>query len=386
MPQWMIQPRDKNLRRSYDPVKFWSSLTVVERHNVTGTDPGTWSVTARNEGLTGLLTPGNGVLLTRGDQLVMSGPITSIQRGATVSTVSGVSDLDVLNDRILFPDPSSPITSQPAAYDNRSGPAESVLLSYVRFNAGDAARAERRVPRLRLPATLGRGRNVSIKGRLDLLGSTVADIAESGKLHVDILQGEDDAPFLQFTVRPITDRTGNVRFGATSDFTGGVIGDGWTYTLNRPSVTDAIVAGGGQGQARLFVERVSAEAEATWGAKIESLIDQRQTTVASELADAGDDALSDGDEPVTVSFTITDSPDVRYRRDWFVGDKVGVFIDGLDLSNLVREVTTTVQAQDGSPTETVSAVVGSRDSSAWTTKTNTRVAKALKSVRLLQAI
>lgn len=386
MPQWMIQPRDKNLRRSYDPVKFWSSLTVVERHNVTGTDPGTWSVTARNEGLTGLLTPGNGVLLTRGDQLVMSGPITSIQRGATVSTVSGVSDLDVLNDRILFPDPSSPITSQPAAYDNRSGPAESVLLSYVRFNAGDAARAERRVPRLRLPATLGRGRNVSIKGRLDLLGSTVADIAESGKLHVDILQGEDDAPFIQFTVRPITDRTANVRFGATSDFTGGVIGDGWTYTLNRPSVTDAIVAGGGQGQARLFVERVSAEAEATWGAKVESLIDQRQTTVAAELADAGDDALSDGDEPVTVSFTITDSPDVRYRRDWFVGDKVGVFIDGLDLSNLVREVTTTVQAQDGSPTETVSAVVGSRDSSAWTTKTNTRVAKALKSVRLLQAI
>ncbi|PZE31765.1 siphovirus ReqiPepy6 Gp37-like family protein [Curtobacterium sp. MCLR17_042] len=386
MPQWTIQPRDKNLRRSYDPVKFWSSLTVVERHNVTGTDPGTWSVTARNEGLTGLLTPGNGVLLTRGDQLVMSGPITSIQRGATVSTVSGVSDLDVLNDRILFPDPSSPITSQPAAYDNRSGPAESVLLSYVRFNAGDAARAERRVPRLRVPATLGRGRNVSIKGRLDLLGSTVADIAESGKLHVDILQGEDDAPFLQFTVRPITDRTGNVRFGATSDFTGGVIGDGWTYTLNRPSVTDAIVAGGGQGQARLFVERVSAEAETTWGAKVEALIDQRQTTVASELADAGDDALSDGDEPVTVSFTITDSPDVRYRRDWFVGDKVGVFIDGLDLSNLVREVTTTVQAQDGSPTETVSAVVGSRDSSAWTTKTNTRVAKALKSVRLLQAI
>lgn len=386
MPQWMIQPRDKNLRRSYDPVKFWSSLTVVERHNVTGTDPGTWSVTARNEGLTGLLTPGNGVLLTRGDQLVMSGPITSIQRGATVSTVSGVSDLDVLNDRILFPDPSSPITSQPAAYDNRSGPAESVLLSYVRFNAGDAARAERRVPRLRLPATLGRGRNVSIKGRLDLLGSTVADIAESGKLHVDILQGEDDAPFLQFTVRPITDRTGNVRFGATSDFTGGVIGDGWTYTLNRPSVTDAIVAGGGQGQARLFVERVSAEAETTWGAKVEALIDQRQTTVASELADAGDDALSDGDEPVTVSFTITDSPDVQYRKDWFVGDKVGVFIDGLDLSNLVREVTTTVQAQDGSPTETVSAVVGSRDSSAWTTKTNTRVAKALKSVRLLQAI
>lgn len=386
MPTWMIQPRDKNLRRSYDPVKFWSSLTVVERHNVTGTDPGTWSVTARNEGLEGMLTPGNGVLLTRGDRQVMSGPITSIQRGATVSTVSGVSDLDVLNDRILFPDPTSPITSQPAAYDNRSGPAESVLLSYVNVNAGPGARATRRVSALRLPATQGRGKNVSIKGRLDLLGETVADIAESGKLHVDILQGEDTAPYLQFTVRPIVDRTASVRFGSVRDFTGGVVGEDWSYTLTRPTVTDAIVAGGGQGQARLFVERISADAEAAWGAKVEALIDQRQATVTSELTDAGDDALSDGASPVSVSFTITSSPDVEYRKDWFVGDKVGVFIDGLDLSNLVREVTTTVQAQDGSPTETVSAVVGSRDSSAWTTKTNTRVAKALKSVRLLQAI
>ncbi|WP_181421083.1 siphovirus ReqiPepy6 Gp37-like family protein [Curtobacterium sp. MCSS17_011] len=386
MPQWMIQPRDKNLRRSYDPVKFWSSLTVVERHNVTGTDPGTWSVTARNEGLTGLLTPGNGVLLTRGDKLVMSGPITSIQRGGTVSTISGVSDLDVLDDRILFPDPTKDITNQPTAYDTRSGPAESVLLSYVRFNAGDAALSYRQVPRLRLPATQGRGRSVSIKGRLDLLGAVAADVAESGKLHMDILQREDDAPYLDFTVRPITDRTANVRFGAVRDFTGGIIGEDWSYTLTRPTVTAAIVAGGGQGANRLFVERVSAAAESIWGSRIEALIDQRQTTVVSELTDAGDDALSDGSNPVSVSFTITDSPDVQYRRDWFVGDKVGVFIDGLDLTNLVREVTTTVQAQEGSPTETVSAVVGSRDSSAWTTKTNTRVAKALKSVRLLQAI
>lgn len=386
MPQWMIQPRDKNLRRSYDPVKFWSSLTVVERHNVTGTDPGTWAVTARNEGLVGMFTPGNGVLITSGDKLVMSGPITSIQRGGTVSTISGVSDLDVLNDRILYPDPTSAITSQPAAYDNRSGPAESVLLSYVNVNAGPGARAARRVSGLRVPATQGRGRNVSIKGRLALLGDTVSDIAESGSLHVDILQGEDTAPFLQFMVRPITNRTANVRFGSVRDFTGGVIGEDWSYTLTRPTVTDAIVAGGGQGQARLFVERVSTDAEAAWGAKVEQLIDQRQTTVVSELTDAGDDALSDGSSPVSVSFTITDSADVQYRRDWFVGDKVGVFIDGLDLSNLVREVTTTVQAQDGSPTETVSAVVGSRDSSAWATKTNTRVAKTLKSVRMLQAI
>lgn len=61
-------------------------------------------------------------------------------------------------------------------------------------------------------------------------------------------------------------------------------------------------------------------------------------------------------------------------------------IDGLDFTDVVREVTTTVGNQQGSPSETISAVVGSRDASKWTTKTNTKVAKALRAIDRLQAI
>jgi len=383
---WTIQPRNKNLVRDSDPVRFWSSLTVVERHNVTGLAAGTWQVTALNEGLAGLLVPGAGVIITDEGTLVISGPVTSIQRGPTQSTVSGVSDADLFAGRILYPDPTKAITAQPSAYDNRSGPAETVLLAYVNANAGPGALTSRRVRGLRVPASQGRGKNVSIKGRLGGLADLVADVSEAGSLHVDVLHGEDDTPYLGTSVRPVRDLSTNIRFGSSKDFTAGLVGEDWSYTLSRPTVTDAIVAGGGQGVNRLFVEKVDSTAETLWGMKVEQLVDQRQTTDSGELNDAGTDALADGSNPVAVSFTVTETADIHYRRDWRVGDRVGVTIDGLDLSNVVREVTTTVQAQSGSPTETVSAVVGSRDSSNWSTKTNADVARALKNLQALQAI
>jgi hypothetical protein len=382
----MIQPRDKNLFRSYDPVRFWSNLTVVERHNVTGAAPGTWSVTALNDGLTGLLTPGNGVILFRDNVQVMSGPITAIERGAKTSTVSGVSDTDWLNDGILFPDPTKAITAQPVAYDNRSGPAETVLLAYINADMGPAATADRQLAPLRVPTSQGRGTTVNISGRLEQLGTTVADIAESGSLHVEIVHMEDTSgPYLMVTVRSVTDRSANVQFGTTGAFVGGVVGSDWSYTLTRPTVTRAIVAGQGVGADRVFVQEIDSDAEALWGARIELLVDERDTTDNTQLAQYGTDALSSGANPVSVSFTITDSPDLVYRRDWFVGDIVGVGIDDISLTDVVREVTTTVQQQSGSQSETVSAVVGSRDSSAYVSRTNTQVAKALQQLQLLKA-
>jgi hypothetical protein len=378
--EWMIVPRRGDLRRSYNPVRFWSKLVVIERHNVTGAKAGAWQITGLNEGLTGLLTPGNGAILFRGDVKIMSGDIVSIERGARESTISGWSDTACLDDRLVAPNPSQPWGNQTADYDNRSGPAETVLLEFINAHAGPAALGSRRV-------TGGRGTSTTVKGRFDKLGTVVADVAEAGGLHLDIVQDEDSAgPFLRTTVRTVADRSGNVRFGTAGSFTGAVIASDWSYTLERPTLTDAVVAGGGEGADRIVVERVDAEAESTWGRKVEQLIDQRSTSDVDELGQAGTDELADGANPVAVSFTVSDQPDVRYRRDWQVGDRVAVTVDDIDLTDVVREVTTTVARADGSATETIAAVVGSRDSSAWTTKTNTKVAKALRAIDRLQAI
>lgn len=384
---WDIRPRSSTLRRDFDPVRFWSKLTVVERHNVTGMPAGAWSVTARNEGLTGLLTAGNGVILFRDGVEIMSGPITQIERGAFVSTISGVSDTDQLRDRTAYPAPSRSIATQNTDYDVRTGPAETVALGYIAANAGPAALTGRAVRGLRIPVSLGRGKTVTVKARLGNLGDLVSDIAETSGLHMDVHYSEDsDGPYLAVMTRPVADKSGLVRFGTVNGLAGATVADDWSYTLKRPSVTDSIAAGGGQGAARIFIERVNRDAETTWGAKVESTIDQRQSTDVDDLADAAEDALADGSNPVSISFTITDSPDVRYRRDWQVGDRVGVNVDGIALTDVVREVTSTVQRQQGSATEKISAVVGSRDSSKWATKQNTQVAKALRAIDRLQAI
>lgn len=387
MPDWSIQPRSATLSRDFDPARFWSELIVVERHNVTGAAAGTWQVTGRNEGLAGLFDAGNGCILSRGGERIMSGPVTSIKRGAKVSTISGISDTDELEGRILYPEPAKAITGQTRAYDNRSGPAETVLLAYIQANAGPSAIASRRLRGLRVPASLGRGKTTTITGRLTSLDLLVADVAEGGNLHVVVLHDEDgDGPFRDVLVRPVRDRSADVRFGTLGAFTGGIVADDWSYELKRPTVTDAIVAGGGEGTARQFVQRTSSAAEALWGVKVERLIDQRQTTDSTELVQAGDDAISDGASPVAVSFTVVDSFDVQYRRDWLVGDIVAVSVDGISLTAPVREVTTTVTRTAGSPSERISAMVGSRDSSAWVTRTNADTARTLRRIARLEAI
>ncbi|MBF4603769.1 siphovirus ReqiPepy6 Gp37-like family protein [Curtobacterium sp. VKM Ac-2884] len=384
--QWMIVPRRADLQRKYNPIVFWSKLVVIERHNVTGAKAGAWQVTGLNAGLSGLLTAGNGVILFRDGVKVMSGDIVSIDRGAKESTVSGWSDTTCIDDRLVAPDPTKTWPTQAKDYDTRTGPAETVLLGFINANAGPGALASRRVAGLRIPASGGRGSTTTVKGRFGSVGAVVADAAESGGLHVDIVQDEDAAgPYLRPTVRTVTDRSANVRFGTAGSFTGAVIGSDWSYTLERPTITDAVVAGGGEGVYRVLVEKVDADAEATWSRKVEQLVDDSSTSDIDELGATGTDALADGANPVAVSFTITDQPDVRYRRDWRVGDRVGVNIDGLDFSDVVREVTTTVEFQEGAPTEVINAVVGSRDSSNWTTKTNTKVAKALRAIDRLQA-
>lgn len=140
--QWMVVPRAADLSRRFDPVRFWSKLIVIERHNVTGAKAGAWSVTGLNRGLAGLLTAGNGVILFRDGVKIMSGDIVSIARGATESTVSGWSDTACLDDRLIAPNPTQPWSAQANAYDNRSYRRDSPARLHQRERwPGRAARA-----------------------------------------------------------------------------------------------------------------------------------------------------------------------------------------------------------------------------------------------------
>lgn len=206
---WDIHPRNADLSRTFDPITGWSSLPLVERHN----SPDTWTVTGPAAVLS-VFTPGMGSIVDRDGEQVTSGQVTRIRRtGSTeggrvaeTMTVAFASDLAALGGRIVRPSPSHALTvgaigTFPAAYDLRSGIVEDLILGYVNSNIGPAARPDRRLPRLRLPASQGRGGTTQVSGRLDNLGVLVQSLAEAGDLRVRIVHTEDaDGPWLDLTI------------------------------------------------------------------------------------------------------------------------------------------------------------------------------------------
>ena len=398
MIRWEIHPRDANLGRTFDPLSTWEELTLVERYP----DPHTWVLKGPASALS-VFTPGMGCILDKvdGDTTVQvaSGQVRTIERAMEVDEDTGqivdamtlgfISDRQDVFSRLAFPVPSKVLSTTPstfsAAHDVRTGAVETVLLQYIAQNLGPAAPVtNRRLPSLVLPTTLGRGGTTTVSARMDNLGRLVSDLAEAGGLLVDVVHDESTGtPRLLLTVDLVTDRSENVRFGPAETTATGSISS-WSYSLEAPELTRAVVFSANELDAREATQFVDTAAETLWGRAREGLVDQRQTDDATEITRAGTEALEEGATPVTVEFTVMDGPDVVYRRDYFVGDRVGVEIPGLPeevSDNVVREVTTTVRPNEA---ERVSVVVGTPGATTKSTKLAVRLNRALRKIALLE--
>lgn len=382
--QWLIEPRLESDLSRLTPIARWSSLEIVERHNLTGS----WSLVGSYDDLAVLRDDGLGVVISRDGVPVMSGPVTSITVGSKESTITGLSDFSVLDERIVFPNPASNWASQTVnSHDVRFGDAETVLLGYVKDNAGSTAYAgsgtfsDRRTGLLTVPVSLGRGASVKHSGRFGKLSLLVANIAEAGGLQVDVIHDESSGAHRLVTVSEVVDRRSEVRFGTPDVLANGLIDDDWSYTIERSAITDAMVAGGGTGIARSSAYAHDTAAIAAWGHVIESFIDQRQSSDATELVNAATDALADNSAPVEVSLTVHAlDPEVTLG----MGDVVGVNLRGRDLPARLRERTTTVTVGNDQ-TEQVQIVVGSRWASKRLTLSQKKILDAQKRLTKLEA-
>ncbi|WP_163185945.1 hypothetical protein [Cellulosimicrobium sp. SL-1] len=390
---WEIIPRDADLGRTFDPVTRWSALDVVERYNIANT----WVLTGPSSALR-VFTAGMGCILDRDGDQVTSGQVRSIYRRmeadeegrvADVTTLGFISDLDELGSRRAFPQPSKVLTSTPstftAAHDVRTGPIETVLLAYIAANLGPAAPvANRRQTRLVLPISLGRGGTTTVSARMDELVRLVHDLGEAGRLRVDVQHDESTGtPRLLLTISDVPDVSENIRFGLAESTATGTISS-WSYKLEAPELTRAIVFSAGELEARSAAQFIDADAEALWGRAREGLVDQRQTDDVDEITRAGTEALAEGATPVTVEFTVADGPDVKVRRDYDVGYRVGVELPDLPEAvsdNVVRELATSVRPNAA---EQVSVVVGTPGATSQSTKQAARLNRALRDIALLK--
>lgn len=394
---WEIWPRDGDLGRTLDPISVWSEMTVAERYVSNGAP--TWVLSGPSEHLS-VFTAGMGCILDDDGEFVASGQVTSVQRryetdrdtgrAVDTTTLGFTGDADEPWSRLCWPDPAHVLTTTTsnftAAHDTRTGARESILLAYIAANLGPAAPVvSRRMSSLLLPTTLGRGGTTTYQARMDVLGQVVAELAEAGGLDVRVEHDESTGtPRLAVVVDEVADVSADVVFGSADAARATGIVSGWSFSMDAPEVTDAIVFAAGELEAREAARFTDEAAVSLWGRRRERLVDQRQTDDPDVMADAGARALEDGAAPVSITFEVIDGGDAIYRETYRLGYRVGVELPGLPLEvsdNRVREVVTTVRP--GQP-DRRTVVVGSPGATSIQPPSAARLNKALRRVASLE--
>jgi len=309
---------------------------------------GSWElrVPAEHPMAAALRVRGSGIIVRDGVETVFSGRMRRAVKvqdaGDPVGTwlFTGVDDQAVLWASLAFPDPAHAVGAQGYAYDFRVGDAESVIKAFVDANIGGSATLARGYSWLSTGPDLGRGATVSGSARFDVLGELCASLATLGGVGFRSVQV--GAGVVVECYEP-ADKRKMIRLSVENDT---LTSTEWGH--EAPTVTRAVIAGQGEGVDRTFIERTSSIAEDSedqWGMRFETFKDQRNTNDVGELEQAGDELLLDGaGTATTVQFTAADFGNMRFRRDWFLGDLVTVVVDGVEASAVIAQVAVSVSS------------------------------------------
>lgn len=331
-PVWTLYARNSDLLRSAQ-IDDFATLSAVCRFN----DVGTWELTLdyRAAAVPELLADGAGIEIRRDDFVIMTGPVTRIKRDRSdddnTLSVSGVDDNVWLQRRIAHPQPAS--TAPPYSVsddDARTGIGSTVIWQYVNVNLGPGAIAVRQLPTLTMATDPLVGASVSGRARYDILLDLIQDLAVAGgDLAFRIMQVDDG---LQFQVYEPEDKSTSVVFSE-----GFANISSYSYEKDAPEYTYVYGGGDGEGALRTIVEGQDPAEIVAWG-RIERLVDARQQDDGPEVSQQIATALAENSEKLTLDITPIDTPNLKYGTHYQLGDKVTVVLDGVLVSDLVRQV------------------------------------------------
>lgn len=304
---------------------------------------GSWKISLRSDHplVETLRSPGGGLIVTGPTGVLISGPTASATNIKTASDPTGVweiigtDDAVILGERLAYPVPTTAdLSLQDAAYDTRTGASETVAKAYVNANIGPSAATARKITNLTVDTDLGRGSTVRANARFDKLGELVYGLLTIDGLGFDVKQVGSNLVFEVF--QPV-DRSSTIRMDVDN-----LLLTKSEYTYTAPAATRVIVAGQGEGAARVLLERsstASTTAESLWGRRIEIFKDARNSSESTALQNAGDEILSVGGKTVEgIKVTPSDDQSMRYSVDWGLGDKVTIVVGSSQIVQVVTEV------------------------------------------------
>ena len=348
---WRVDVRDPDLY----PIGIcdvFTSLKLVLRHRRAGA----WSLTLPADHPQAVLfTEGAGILVWAPwstERPVLSGPVTRFEQVTrngdkdSELVVEGVDDTALLADRLVLPNPASAMSAQDVdAYWTTTGAAEKVIRDLVDYNCGDAGLAYRRLcdadPDGRRAAGLLAGSQRSVSARFDNLLTLVGEVASTDNLALEVVQPGGDTQDRHLRVWQPVDRSGQVRLSQSA---GTLVSA--TANIAAPTATNVLVAGGGEGTARVLVERSADDLSASWRRRIETFRDARDTSDTAVLAERGDETLADAAVTAGINLVPVDTAAQSYGHDYGLGDLVSVDMPGGSYTDVISGVDISLTAAD----------------------------------------
>lgn len=331
-PVWTLYVRNADLGREAQ-IDDYTTLNAIVRFN----DVGTWELKLdrRAAAADALVQPGAGIEIRRDDFVILTGPVTRVKRDRSdrinALTVSGVDDNVWLQRRLAHPQPAS--TAPPystSADDVRTGAGSTVIWEYVNVNLGPGAISTRELPTLTMATDPEVGADVTGRARYDELLELIKGLAVAGgDLGFKISQ---DGAGLVFSVYEPDDKSTSVVF---SEGFGNL--SAFTYEQTAPTYTYVYGGGEGEGTARTIVEGQDSTAVAAWG-RIEKLVDAREKEDGPEVSQQIATALAENAEKLSLEITPVDTTNLKYGEHYQLGDIVSVVVDGVVLTDIVRQV------------------------------------------------
>ncbi|WP_234019137.1 siphovirus ReqiPepy6 Gp37-like family protein [Streptomyces sp. Tu6071] len=285
--------------------------------------------------------------------------------------------------RLAFPDPSrSAVDQWKSSVSSRAIPASTaaakMIYDELNKSIGPGAVADRRVAGLNLQPSSLTNKGMADTLRFDEVGEKLATWydttgvayrliynAETQLIDLVIFQPRD----LSKSVR-LSPELGNLRE--------------YIWTVSAPKVTRAIVGCDGENQERYYYQKIDTASEEEWGLQIETFVDRRDIQLKWDIpngkvvksdsemtdadfqaakdaaVDAATSALSEGEKNGNFQIYPIDTETCLFGRDYFVGDRITVAINGVEYVDVVREVT--ISVDDGGNAVDVHPKIGEQGS------------------------
>ena len=327
-----------------------TSLSIVEALN----DVGSWRIKSTTPGKCPFQA-GDGIVVYKNGEYYYSGMMTSIEEtydgynGLYNWTASGQNDLVYLEWRVAYPDPATLNTTIDAYYTDTDS-LGMVIKNLIEKNMGSQAIDARKLSIFDEVQVLDTGDSVSVSLRFQTLLESVQKLLNDQSFVIRCVW-DPDMKKLSYIVSNSLDLSSIMIFSTDLNQI--------TEMNYKMGIPQNYIITGGQGEltARAFAYAQDEDSISQWG-RVEFFHDMRSAESTEIQADADAYLRKSAEENVGWAGTLN-ADDIlsRYKKDWNIGDIVGVAMDGRTIVQRVLQVVTEVSYDS----ETIKPTIGTID-------------------------